>query len=296
MAGVGAKRFFAITLALAIVGGFFAAYRVYGLERQRRIAANDAAEGLKRAEAMIDASRDLFRAIKTRAVDEVRSAEDMRALLSSADTNIDPGLETDVPGLLDHASSFIFHRFVVRSSAGYRAWRISAGYQPRQRDEMMLLGMDSTYEAAVGRPMPAGMSVEDACDSIFEAALGDGGGRATVVRLPADDRGMFVRVRRCSINDFYTRTFDAKLGSDAWRGLSGGGAPAFWVRTPLVRELMTTHEFVTVADVGLVCEFGGGVRRPIIMVFVLEPESKRWRLEHLLLTNVRDRELFPLAF
>jgi hypothetical protein len=296
MAGVGAKKFLAITLALAIVGGFVAAFRAYDIGRQRRVASNDIVERAKRAEAMIDTSRELFRSITTKAVKDIRSEIDVRELMASAEMIIDPGLGVDTRELVDHASSFIFHRFVEGSAAGYRAWRVGAGYTPRSRDEMMSLGMDSTYEAAVGRPMPTGMSVEDACDAIIDAAAGDPGGRACVRRLPADDRGMFVRVRRCSINDFYTRSFDAKLGSDSWRGLSGGGAPAFWVREPLVRELMTTHEFVTVADVGLVCEFGGGVRRPIILVFVLEPESKRWRLEHLLLTNVRDSELFPLAF
>ncbi|MCC6970829.1 MAG: hypothetical protein IT434_11490 [Phycisphaerales bacterium] len=296
MPGVGAKRFLLVTIGLAIVGGFVASYRAYDIERQRRIASNGVVARAKQAEVMIESSRVLFREIKAKAVEEIRSVEDVRALMASAEMKDDAGLGADVGELLDHVSLFVFHRFVERSSAGYRAWRVGAGYQPRPRDEMMSLGMDYTYEAAVGRAMPAGMSVEDACDAIFDAAAGDPGGRASVLSLPAEDRGMFVHVRRCSINDFYTRPFDAMLGSDAWRGLSGGGAPAFWVRTPLIRDLMTTHEFVTVADVGLVCEFGEGIRRPMIMVFVFEPDSKRWRLEHLLLTNVRDRELFPLAF
>lgn len=94
--------------------------------------------------------------------------------------------------------------------------------------------------------------------------------------------GLHAVVRRDTRSLGSQEWFSGTLGSEAWFGGVTSGARR-WHDDPRVDQLRS--EAALGAHVGVMCEFGDGMRRPVHFLAVWDPQVSRWRLENVVMAN-----------
>lgn len=286
-----------VGIVFAFVLGGVAVYQARGVYAVQNESKQRAAGLAIESEKLIDASRKVFATIEMTPATRISSAADVSELLRRARVDVSGDVNSAiVPKLIEEASAFVYYGFVNKDPAAYAKWRTGEGYKPRTRGEMIYFGMDSSYQYITGNPLPEDMSPAQAFEVMFQAESSPRGKAGVVRQIPADPSGMLVCVRRLNIEEFHARKFIGVLGESCWHGKSAGAMWPFWKREHDLNSLFVSQGTVTVADVGFIFEFANGVRRPIIVGFVLDSGTGQWQLEYLLQTNCRESEGFPFAY
>ena len=188
------------------------------------------------------------------------------------------------PELLDQLRATVFQflstRFAASSAEDYAAWMQSRGYRFKSPEEF-----EKRYGPLSDQAELSGLDSKEV-PALFAAMwASDPSRRAMPNAICRGREAMTITLGHSNHNRFATQDLSGVLGFDLWHG--GAGATCrFWMQPPVTREeLVALHGEVVSAQVGVIACVPGFVRRPLIVNLFLEPDSTRWWIDGVSVTN-----------
>lgn len=283
-----------IAVLLAIVVGGYAVSRVLW---SRSEAERAGAERVRALETAITDSRKQFKALAVAPLPELSSPEEVAQLMVEVTTGSRPPDDQAVRDITDFIASFVYYRFINSSVEEYKSWRRAEGYAFKKMAD--IYGMPEDYEGLVKEPPPPNASVEELFDGLWGPSLGLFDGYNKPVAIAREALGINITFGTATISDPTGPPLDGGMGHETWAAgyigrLRGWFVPATHGMT--FQEMLVKHETLECATVGVVFEFESGVRRPILLVFALDPTDRKWRLQRIAGTFMGGEAISPLEF
>ncbi|MCW5766211.1 MAG: hypothetical protein KIT68_09580 [Phycisphaeraceae bacterium] len=263
--------------AVAVGAGALAVYRMRATDEASD--ARRSATQLLRAQAA-----EALRVLPMRPLDPSERASELAQTLAGAPTDIQAGFkvgDSDRQEVVRIVAGFVHARFVQPDARSYIAWRTSEGYRFRDRDDVLQAGGEAlTVEALTGRLPRADEDLGSLFCAAWEGLRTSGYDQGIPAKVAADDRGWGVSFGWLAANQpkSYPRA-KGRLGADVWYAPpSGGYVP--WFEPPVTsRALLSSHDRVRAATVGIVFEYRDATRYPFVVHLVQDPATARWWID-----------------
>jgi len=185
--------------------------------------------------------------------------------------------------LISRVGDFLHQRFVNPSAEEYRAWRAREGYQEIPIVEMFGQVLPpGAYTYYTGKPQPdaAGTTLAGVFAELWAASMSRPG--AKLVGLAKDQRGQVVRFGELNkLNPNRREPAGGLIPAEVWVGKRNMSLPS-WYRMPMsIDDHIKKHGRVVYAEVGIIAEFDGNVRYPMVFTYFWDEDGKAWRLAYL---------------
>jgi hypothetical protein len=260
----------AVVVAMVIALGVYASRRWWGPERS-----------VVTSEDLIRVAAVEFRRIPMRPVGEFSRASFRQHLETTMvmPSEMPPGAGTTA-ALLDEFASFFERRYMEPDAEKYIAWRRERGYNLKSYATMnSQWGVGKDYTEIVGSPPASEKDVESIFRTFFDVGLTLGGGVSRPVGLAQQRSGLAIAVGTVTSPSQPRPFVSGELPSSVWHGKTSGTMRNWWEPPRSSRDVLKRDRSLTWAEVGMICEFADGSRRPRIHSFYWDRVANRWMLD-----------------
>ena len=182
--------------------------------------------------------------------------------------------------LLDEFTSFFERRYMDPVVEKYIVWRRERGFVLKSFSTMdAQWGVGKDYDQIVGNPPPDAKDLESVFRVFFDVGLTLGGGVSRPVGLPIERSGLAIAVGTVTSPSQQRPFVSGELPSSVWHGKTSGTMRNWWEPPRSSRDVLKQERALTWAEVGMICEFADGSRRPRIHSFYWDRVANRWMLD-----------------
>jgi hypothetical protein len=217
---------------------------------------------------------------------EISSRDQVRSSLNAVSLEggsvpMRPSMQAE---LLEFVTDAIWLYFGADDPTAYRDWRGRSGAVLRKQELAaagkldLLHGMISYISEANADDLDLSRPIEEIFNTFWAITRRANGGVNRAIAMADAPPGIICRWFRHD-GTSGTPALEGPLGRDAWHGGIGMSAQKWFQPAPL------TISPVQAAQVGVLLEFEGGMRRPVIFTCVHDPTTNRWDLIQVLMTN-----------
>ena len=229
------------------------------------------------------------------AVRDLTDVNAVRRNLNSVDFFNEPAIGAGPKGaLLDGAAEFVFYRYFANSADEYMKWRRERGYtlvDLKTLDRIFLV--KEMVQFFTGAPVPDDATSEWAFRESLRRILETEGGKHRAKGIASVKKGLVCVFGELTMLDRERSPIQGEMPWELWRGGmgTGGTTPNWWRSTSDLDDLVKKHKKVAFADLGIVMEYQSGLRVPIALTYLWDPELKSWRLTYFNTYNIDPTEV-----
>ncbi|MCW5765299.1 MAG: hypothetical protein KIT68_04920 [Phycisphaeraceae bacterium] len=231
------------------------------------------------AEAQQNAQR-AFAAVETVPLSSIPDNEALRTVLARVKLDADQ-VDTpteDVHAVVAAATDLFAHRFMRKDPAGYIAWRKSAGYRFRTRDQILKAGGEAaSYEAAAGAPPRDDQTLEEIFAAVWRYVEANSDASTKPAYIASVPEGLAIRFGELDPSGprRYPRPVGI-FGTALWMAPVSGGY-TMWFAPPCdVGALLKSRVRVRSATFSAIVECVDSSRYALTFRMVQDPDSRRW--------------------
>ena len=175
---------------------------------------------------------------------------------------------------------FLIARYTASSPEEYTTWMQSHGYHFTSRE-----AFEKRHGPLARLSSYSGTDSNDPMVVFKKLWEYPPAKKATPDAICTGPGSMIISVAKANANRGFTEIIAGSLGNELWMGASSGNC-RMWLRPPVDEdELIKRQGSVLAAEVGCVVHVPHAPRRPIFVSLFFVPDSERWWIDDVLVTN-----------
>lgn len=257
--------------------------------------AAERADRLEVVQGWVEQGQREYRKIPMAAVASLADVGAVRKVLDAVDySNAPPAGAGTREAVLDGAAEFLFYRYVANSPDEYMKWRRERGYtliDLKTLHDVFLV--KDIIQYMTGEPVPEGATSDEVFRESLRLILETEGGRHRAKGIANVSKGLVCVFGEISMLDRERSPIRGEMSWELWRGGmgTGGTTPNWWRSKNDLEDLFKRHKKVAFADLAIVMEYQSGLRVPIALTYMWDPELKSWRLTYFNSHNVESTDV-----